>query len=148
MTGHRFAVVGFIPELAEPIRENLRSMGLTHRLTGFHYLPGGAQIVSSALSGDTARFLEAFAEVARQAIAGGANLLIPGEGLPNEILVHEGVNEIDGVPILDSDGLVVKTAEHLVSLARLGIHRRSTAGYWLRRPEPEYLDHLRGVFWG
>ncbi|RGE16316.1 hydantoin racemase [Leucobacter sp. wl10] len=147
MTGHEFAIVGFIPELAEPIRENLTAMGLLPKFRGFHYIENGAAIVPRALQGDTAEFMRAFEATARAAVAAGAQLIVPGEGLPNEILAHEGVSEVDGVPILDSDGLVVKTAEHLVSLQRLGILRRSTVGYWKRRPDPDYLEHLTRVFW-
>lgn len=147
MSGHRFAVVGFIPELAEPIRENLSASGLDHRLSGFEYLRDGAATVQEALSGNPAKFLEAFAASARRAIDKGAQVLIPGEGLPNEILWHERVTEIDGVPIMDVDGLLVKTAELLVGLRSSGVLGRSTSGYWLRRPDPAFVDHLAGVFW-
>lgn len=147
MTGHNFSIVGFIPELSEPLRENLTTMGLLGKFRGFYYISNGAILMQEALQGDTAAFINAFTASARHAINGGAQLVVPGEGLPNEILVHEGIKEIDGVPILDSDGLVVKTAEHIVGLDRLGIHSRSTAGYWMRRPDSEYIDHLAGVFW-
>lgn len=147
MTGQSFAVVGFIPELAEPIAENISRMGLESKFRGFTYIEGGADRVGRALQGDTADFLEAFLVAARKAIAGGAQLIIPGEGLPNEILVHEGIIDIDGVPIVDPDGLVVKTAEHLVEMQRLGIMQRSTAGYAQRRPDAEYIRHLTEVFW-
>ncbi|MBK0419777.1 hypothetical protein JD276_12110 [Leucobacter sp. CSA1] len=147
MTGHDFAIVGFIPELAEPLAENVAAAGLQHRFRGFSYIEDGATIVPNALQGDIAPFLAAFETAARRAIADGAQLIIPGEGLPNEILISEGVTEIDGVPILDSDGLIVKMAESLVDMDRMGILSRSTAGYWMRRPDAAYLDHLAGVFW-
>lgn len=147
MTGHDFAIVGFIPELAEPLAENIAKAGLTQRFRGFSYIAGGAQVVPNALQGDIEPFLEAFRTAARAAIAAGAQLILPGEGLPNEILVHEGVFDIDGVPILDPDGLIVKMAENLVDLHRMGILSRSSAGYWKRRPDPEYLEHLTEVFW-
>jgi allantoin racemase len=147
MSGHRFGVVGFIPELAEPIMDNLSASGLSHRLTGFEYLRDGAATVQEALSGNATRFLEAFAASARKVIDKGAQVLIPGEGLPNEILWHEGVTEVDGVPIMDVDGLVVKTAELLVGLRSTKVLGRSAAGYWLRRPDPAFVDHLASVFW-
>ncbi|MFF2652691.1 aspartate/glutamate racemase family protein [Streptomyces sp. NPDC058045] len=147
MSGQRFAVVGFIPELAEPLRENITASGLAHRFVGFEYLADGAAVVGEALTGDPDRFRAAFTDSARQAIARGAQLLIPGEGLPNEILWHEGVTEIDGVPIVDADGLLVKAAELMIDLTRTGVFGRSTTGYWFRRPDPSFIDHLSGVFW-
>jgi allantoin racemase len=147
MTGQRFGIVGFIPELAEPLLENINRAGLGHRFSGFQYLPGGAEIVADALRGDTGRFTAAFESAARVAIGQGAQLLLPGEGLPNEILWHLGIHDIDGVPIIDSDGLVVKMAELMVELGRLNVFSRSQAGYWLGRPDPGYLDHLAEVFW-
>lgn len=147
MTGQSFAVVGFIPELAEPIAENISRMGLDAKFRGFSYIEGGADRVGRALQGDTADFLAAFREAAGAAVAAGAQLIVPGEGLPNEILVHEGVTEVAGVPVVDPDGLVVRTAEHLVALQRLGIMQRSNAGYAMRRPDAEYVRHLADVFW-
>lgn len=147
MTGHNFAIVGFIPELAEPLAENVKSAGLEHRFRGFSYIANGAELVPRALEGDTAPFVEAFEQAARKSIEDGAQLIIPGEGLPNEILVKEGIFDIDGVPILDSDGLIIKMAENLVEMQRMGIMSRSTAGYWLRKPDGDYMEHLAGVFW-
>ncbi|USQ80130.1 aspartate/glutamate racemase family protein [Ornithinimicrobium faecis] len=147
MTGHDFGIVGFIPELAEPLAENIKASGLQHRFRGFSYIQDGAQFVTKALQGQTGPFLEAFEEAAGRAIASGAQLIIPGEGLPNEILVQEGITSIGDVPILDPDGLLVKMAESLVDLKTLGILSRSAAGYWNRRPDPDYLDHLATVFW-
>ena len=147
MSGQRFAVVGFIPELAEPIQDNLTACGLNHRFVGFEYLRNGATEVQDALSGNPARFLESFAASARTAITRGAQVIIPGEGLPNEILWHEGVTDVDGVPIMDVDGLLVKTAELLAGLRSTKVLGQSMVGYWLRRPDPKFLDHLASVFW-
>jgi allantoin racemase len=147
MSGQRFAVVGFIPELAEPLLDNISASGLSHRFVGFEYLTGSADPVEEALSGDATRFLAAFTASAQKAIDRGAQVIIPGEGLPNEILWHEGITEINGVPIVDADGLLVKAAELMVDVSRSGVFGRSTAGYWFRRPDPGFTDHLAKVFW-
>ncbi len=147
MTGQRFAVVGFVRELSEPISENIRSAGLLHKFAGFHYLDDGKAEVIEALNGKPERFLEGFTSACRQAIGAGAQLLIPGEGLPNEILWNCGVTEIDGVPIVDADGLVVSVAELIVRLGERRVLRRSRAGYWMARPNSDYLAHLASLFW-
>lgn len=147
MSGQRFAIIGFIPELAEPLLENVSAAGLAHRFAGFEYLTDGADVVRQALSGEPASFLKAFAISAKRAIAKGAQVLLPGEGLPNEILWHEQITEIDGVTIMDADGLLLKAAELMVDLRRAHVFGRSTSGYWFRRPEQDFIDHLASVFW-
>lgn len=147
MSGQRFAVVGFIEELEEILRENLARARLEHLCAGFEYVEGGAEVVEEGLTGRPERFVASFLAAARRAVARGAQLIIPGEGLPNEILWREGITELDGVPIVDSDGLVVTMAELSVRLIRAGVFGRSHAGYWLRRPDPAFMAHLQDVFW-
>lgn len=147
MTGQRFAVVGFIEQLAEPLLENITSARLEHRFVGFEYIDGGASAVDTALSGDPVAFIDSYTAAARRAIARGAQVIIPGEGLPNEILWHEGITSIDSVPIIDSDGLTVAMAELLVRLTRAKVIGRSNAGYWFSRPDQGFLTHLAEVFW-
>lgn len=147
MTGQRFGVVGFIEELAEPLLENITAAHLEHRFVGFEYIENGAANVDAALSGDPGAFIDAYTAATRRAIARGAQVIIPGEGLPNEILWHEGITSIDGVPIIDSDGLTVAMAELLVKLTRAKVIGRSGAGYWFGRPDQDFLAHLAKVFW-
>ena len=137
--GLRFGVVGFIPELEEPIRENLHTYGLTSWLAGFSYIDGSAA-VTAALSGEPSAFLDAFEQAAAKVIQQGAQIIVPGEGLPNEILVDSNVRSIDGVPVLDSDGLVLKAAEHAADLRRTKILPQPTVGYRHRAlPKDEEL---------
>lgn len=146
LQAERFAFVGFIPELEEPIRANAARYGFGRRLARFGYTDTGPDEVHAALEGDAAAFLDAFRAAARRSIADGAQTLIPGEGLPNEILVREGVTEIDGVAVLDPDGLVVSMAELLVEARRLGTAPPVSVGYRHRRPSPEQLDHLLELY--
>jgi len=146
MLADRFAFVGFIPELEEPLRANAARYGVAGRLSGCAYTDVGPDEVHAALQGDAGAFLDAFRAAARRAIAGGAQLLVPGEGLPNEILVREGVTEIDGVGVLDPDGLVVTTAELLVTARRHGMAGPVRTGYRHARPTREQLDHLLALY--
>jgi Asp/Glu/hydantoin racemase len=50
----------------------------------------------------------------RQAIAAGADVIIPGEGVLNELVVHLGLTEVDGVGILDGIAINVLHTEMLV----------------------------------
>ncbi|MEV4116842.1 hypothetical protein, partial [Nonomuraea sp. NPDC049695] len=77
-----------------------------------------------------------------RAAAAGAQWLVPAEGVPNEILVHLGIRELAGLPVIDPGGLAVAQAEHLVRLRALRITARPGAGYWYRRPPPALVEHV------
>jgi allantoin racemase len=146
MLGTRFAFVGFIPELAEPIAANMRTYGLQEKLGAFAYVEGGPGLVEEALQGRPGPFVDAFLRAARRSVSSGADVVVPGEGIPNEILVAAGVTEVDGAPILDVNGLLVKMAELMVDLQQLGIARTSRLSYFLRRPPAEQLAHIIRLF--
>lgn len=133
--GLKFGVVGFIPELAEPITENVERYGLGKWLAGFEYPEAAADMVRDALSGRPAAFLAAYEEACERMVRRGAQIIVPGEGLPNEILVAAGIRHVAGVPFLDADGLVVKAAEQAVRLRRLGVVPTPELGY-RHRPLP------------
>lgn len=146
MTGRSFGFVGFIPELATPIGDNVRAAGLSHRLAGFAYLPGGADAIRQAFAGDPAQVIEQFRAAARSLIAKGAEVIIPGEGLPNEILYHHGIYAVDGVPIADAGGLALQFAIFLVQMRRLNVLGPTTTGYWHTTLSPMVVDHLSRTF--
>lgn len=67
--------------------------------------------------------LAAVRRAADEAIAAGADVIIPAEGVIAELLVATGVTEIDGVCVMDSIGAVVLHAQMLATLrARTGLH--------------------------
>lgn len=144
--GQRFSFVGFIPELAEPLTANVRRYGLSERLGEFGPVEGGAKVVEQAFAGEPAPFLRAFADAARKVIARGADVIIPGDGLTNEILVASEIRAVDDTPVLDANGLLVKMAEQFVELFRLGLIGRPTTGYYNRRPNDEVLNHLLRLY--
>lgn len=146
MAGQRFGIVGFIPELAEPLRENVERQGLGRWLAGFEYLAGGVATLQAAFAGDHDRFRSDFLAAARLLLDRGAEAIVPGEGLPNEILVHLGMSEVDGAPIVDADGLAVRYAALLVELRRLGVVGGTGRGYWHRKLPTGTVDHLRASF--
>lgn len=74
-------------------------------------------------------------------IARGAALLMITGNPFNMFLIDQGVREVDGVPILDCCTAVVKNAEQMVDLARLGVRRN--AGESL---SPEAKARLRDLY--
>lgn len=148
MTGQRFGLLGFMPPLEEPIRANVRRYGVEPMLAAYEVLPGGWDSVHAALAGDFDRFLATYQEGAARAAGDGAEVIIPAEGIPNEILWHLGIHELAGLPVIDPAGLSVKVAEMLVGLKELGIFARAEVGYWLGRPSLDIARHLEKVFLG
>lgn len=144
--GLRFGVVGFIPELEEPLTENIDRYGLKKWLAGFEYLEAGAAAVEDALSGQPEQFLAHFERRCQEMVRRGARIIVPGEGLPNEILFAHGVREIAGVPVLDPDGLLIRSAEHLVALRRLGVVPAAQEGYRFRTLPPAERSRLFELF--
>lgn len=144
--GLRFGVVGFIPELAEPIAENVERYGLGKWLAGFEHLEAGADMVRDALSGRPERFLDAYEKACERMVRRGAQIIVPGEGLPNEILVAAGIRHVAAVPFLDADGLLLKAAEQAVTLRRLGVVPAPDHGYRNRPLPPAERSRLFSLF--
>lgn len=93
---------------------------------------------------EPAAYVDRFAAAARQAIARGAAMLLVAGNPLNMFLIDQGVREVDGVPVLDCCTAVIKTAEMLVDLHRLGI-KRSAAGLFAA-PPPDMKRDLRDLF--
>jgi allantoin racemase len=141
----RIGVIGFIPELQHPIEENFRDYGLGPARLTFEYLGLSGEDIARAFDGDDARFREAFHAAASRCIAAGCEVLIPGEGLPNELLVRAGISEFEGAAVLDSDAAAVHMAVLLGRLARSRALVRPTRGYWNGRPPQDVERHIRDV---
>ncbi|HET6946817.1 MAG TPA: aspartate/glutamate racemase family protein [bacterium] len=144
--GQRFAFVGFIPELAEPLASNARRYGLGDRLMPFRAVEGGPEIVERSFSGDVTPFMGSFSRASHQAIEAGTDVIIPGDGLTNEILVMAEVRAVDGVPVVDANGLLLKMAEQFADLFRAGVIGKPATGYYNRRPDDAIIDHLLRLF--
>ena len=94
---------------------------------------------------EPAAYLDRFRAAARKAIAAGADAVIPAEGMVAAIVAVNGLQEVDGVPVIDSVGAAVLAAEHAITLKqRLGIQPSRLRAY--TRPSPAALAAL-GPTW-
>ncbi len=88
-----------------------------------------------AMFADPAEFVAQFTVHARAAIAERADVIIPAEGVLNELLVAGGLREVDGVCIMDCVGVSLLYAEMLVKLHRhTGLHAGRRWEYPLAPP--------------
>lgn len=146
MVGNCISYVGFNEGIQGRLADNARMYGFGDRLGPFGLLRMTTDQVHEAFAGKTAPFIDGFHKVAREVIARGANVLIANEGLTNELLFHAGVFEIDGVPIIDSNGLVLKMAEFMVEMRRVSGLKLSRNGHYYAKPSPELLAILQDSF--
>ncbi|MCB1264251.1 MAG: hypothetical protein KDB56_06615 [Mycobacterium sp.] len=144
----RFGIIGFAAGLREPIVDNVRRYRADHLLTGYSVIPGGKDAVVAAIAGDPESFLSDFTAAAEDAADAGAQVIIPAEGLPAEILWHYEIHALAGIPVLDPLGMLLKSAETEVRLRALGCSTRPTTGFWYARPEAAMTAHIESVFRG
>jgi allantoin racemase len=94
--------------------------------------------------GGSAELVEKFRANARRLIAKGADVLIPAEGVLNTLMVRNGLEEVDGVPVLDSYGAVLAMAEMLVHLKKRAGLRVSRSGAYAK-PPASIIEHIRSM---
>ncbi len=93
------------------------------------------QVLANALrTGEVEAILQEVRRGARDAIAQGADTILLGCGLLNIIAATHGLQEVDGAPIVDVTGVLLKTAESMVHLRRVTGLRTSRVGYFSRPP--------------
>ncbi len=142
----RFGIIGFAPGLREPIVDNIRRYRTEHWYSSYSLLPGGTGTITSAIAGEPQQFIDEFGSAAQHAASEGAQVIIPAEGLPAEILWHYGIRNEAGLQILDPLGLLLKSAETEIRLRALGCTARPATGFWYARPPAEVSAHIDSVF--
>jgi Asp/Glu/hydantoin racemase len=142
MLGQRIGVLLFIREMAATIDRNVERMGLSSRFVGAHDVGFGFNDVLAAYAGDPAPLLERFRASARALIARGADVIIPGEAPLCLLLARNGVNQVDGVPVVDSLAAIVKTAEMMVGLRQATGVAPCRRGYFQAQPPRARVKEL------
>lgn len=138
--GRKFGALVFIPELADLYRDNVRRHGLGCRLVGANDV--GFRFTDVLVGFDApGPLIDRFKTAARELIAKGAEAIVPGEAPLNVLLAMNGVNEVDGVMIVDSLGAWVRTAEGMVDAARSEKSPPGT-GYFGAIPDPVRRDEI------
>jgi len=99
--------------------------------------------VSRGLS-ESEKIVEVFTRAARQAIAQGAEAIIPGQLYLSEAVSRAGLARIDEVPVIDGLAANLKMAEAMADLKSLGIGV-TRRGYLHARPPADVIEHVRGV---
>jgi Asp/Glu/hydantoin racemase len=139
----RFALITLSPHYARRLSEVVRRHGMEQRVAGLFPLDEGLteRDVNDALQNPD-RLLGAFRHAARLAVDAGADLVIPAEGILNEVAYLHGLREAHGAVVMDAVGVVLLDAEKHVHMKRklgLGVGR----AWSYPRASPELTETLR-----
>lgn len=139
----RFALVTLTPENVIRLRDIVDRHALGNRVSGVYALEPRLterELVQCFESPDPLR--ASFGQIVERAVADGAELVIPAEGILNEVLFSHGYIRADDVPILDCIGTVFLHAEMMVNLKqRSGV---SIGRRWEHaKPEEALLSAVR-----
>lgn len=89
-------------------------------------------------------FVERFSIQARGLIAGGADIIVPAEGVLNVALARNQVRAVDGTPVLDSYGSLLAFAEMMVQMWRATGLQVSRVGAYAKPPD-ELVANLHHI---
>lgn len=128
MMGYKFGVVTVSPYTVHDQKQAIAKYGLKERSAGVRVIPESSEDQTMALV-DARHTIDSFKNAARELIADGAEVIIPGCGLMSPALrlapgaekeYPNGLTEVDGVPVADVLGNTIKMAELMVTLKRAG----------------------------
>jgi Asp/Glu/hydantoin racemase len=107
--------------------------GLERRISGIHLVD--EVMLETTLDTqfkEPGPYIEKFQKAAREAIAAGADAIIPAEAMVATILAINGIREVDNVPIIDGVGTQILAAESAFAMkSRLGIQASRRVAYTL-----------------
>jgi allantoin racemase len=137
------AIITVGPEIGWLARGIIERHGLQARVAGiFPVSPPVSEPAIVRSFDDPSALLTSFHTAAAAAIEAGADVLIPAEGILNEVCVAHGLRDIDGVSVMDAVGVAF---EHALMMCRLragtGLHAGRRWTY--RRPPAETMARLR-----
>lgn len=138
--GKRFGIVTIDPSMADHFRTLAKEYGLSERVSSIISVDPPLQEFD--MEGDGRQAEERFLNSCRKAIAEGADVIIPGEGVLNEFAFSRGIASCDGVPILDGNAAVWHYAVMMASLnQKNGLIVSRKLSY--PKPSREAMDSIR-----
>jgi allantoin racemase len=140
--GRRYGLIGLDEAHAEFLHGLAREYGVSERIAAIVPLrPAVTEADLDAVHGGGGDLGERVGRAAEVAVARGADVLIPAEGVLNTALMRQGLRAIGGVPVLDAYGALLAYAEMLVRLRRTTGLSVSRAGAYAR-PDDATAAHI------
>ncbi len=140
MLGRRFAVLSHTAAFNIKFHEDLiAKYGLEKHAGPLISFDLPLEELEAALSGNPEACLERIRHAGMQAVAQGAEVILLGCGLMNLAGIRNGLTEIDGAPVLDISGALLKMTEAMVVLQRTSGLHVSRKGYYAK-PSDDAID--------
>jgi len=140
LLAHKFSLLAYNEALLLQTEQGVKQYGLWERFITPICFGVSIEEVRAGFS-NPAPIIESVKKV-RGAIGNEAGILVPSCNILNMVLVDSGVREVDGMPILDNVGAVVKMAELLADLKEMGVNR-SKKGFYAALSKQELTDIRR-----
>jgi Asp/Glu/hydantoin racemase len=145
MLGKYFSVISYVPQSNHKrYRELIHKYGLTDRaapLTSFNLplleLENGFKSPKPVI--------ERFKVAAREAVKKGAEVLLPGCGCLNLVLMNRKLSEVDGATVLDVSGALMKLTEMMIVLKEVSGTKVSRKGYY-EAPTREKIQEALKIY--
>ena len=141
MLGNVIGIVNFVDAVNPLLRRNALKYGFSDMLGPIVNIETTLDSVASSYDKPDG-MISSFKVAARTAIAQGADVIIPGPGPLNVMLAGQGINEIDGVPIVDSVGVGMKFCVMRAEMKT----PTSRRGYYNAKPPMEIVEELRSLY--
>jgi Asp/Glu/hydantoin racemase len=113
------------------LRDSIVRHELGHRVSGIHLVD--EVMLEKDLDtqfDEPGAYLKRFQAAAREAIAAGADAIIPAEAMLATIVAVNGLRSVDDVPIIDGVGVPILQAECAIRMKqRLGIEQSRKLAY-------------------
>ncbi|MDO8567947.1 MAG: aspartate/glutamate racemase family protein [Dehalococcoidales bacterium] len=123
LLARKFGIVGMNEDALQRQLGMVKTHGLETRCVPGAHVGKPIMDLVQQLTNDPEAATELFAEAARKVIAQGAGAIIPGFGAWASSFGVRKVRDIDGVPIVDMIAVVIKTAEMLADMQKMGVKK-------------------------
>ncbi len=141
--GSKFALVALNGDQQVRYEELAHAYGLERRLAAV--LPMDPPIDEYTLEGDeeaSRPIVAGFEAACRRALAAGAEVIIPGDGVLNEFVWRHGLLRVDGATVMDALGVLFRYAAFMAGArATLGLGVSRVKRY--ARPPAKMLEYAR-----
>lgn len=128
--GQRFGVVTICPSMKYHLTNLAKVYGLTDRLSSIISMePPVNEYDMEGDEQEAQKVEDIFHRACLKAIAQGADVIIPGEGVLNEFAFKRQIKSIEGAPVIDGNAVLWQYAVMMVNLQRttgLGVSRLLT----------------------
>jgi Asp/Glu/hydantoin racemase len=115
--GKNISIVARAEEVCTKFKKNIRDYGLNNMIFKISHLSFTLEQLATSFE-DPKPVIEKFLTEANKLVRKGAEVIIPGCGILNMLLSKCRIKRVNGVLVLDTAAILIKTAELLGSLAK------------------------------